>query len=508
MPAADLLPDHIFLIRRWILSMITNNASRPVRILQFGQGNFLRAFCDALIDTANTAGYYDGSIVIAQSVGEKNPAYASQNCRYTVLFRGKENGCTVERAQCVTSVREVLHTAEDHSAFMAYASSPTLEAVISNTTESGIVFDDKDTFDMTPPCSFPAKLTKFLYSRFKAFSGDERYGLTVFPTELIENNGAALLACIRRYAALWALEDAFLTWLDHACMFCSTLVDRIVTGYPKQREDADRIAKQLGYPDALLTVAEPFGLWVIEAADPDRAAAVLPLAHAELPVIFTHDLTPYRERKVRILNGAHTAFVPAAFLAGEEIVRDCMAHSVIRPFIDTCIYHEILPTLSDRLDRCDLQAFADAVCERFENPFIDHALLSICLNSVSKWKARVLPSVLDAVNSGTVPHCLIFSFAALCHFYISGQDTGKQIPHGRSDPYKISDSKEVLDFFAENRLSDDTVLKFASHTAFWGMDLTGIPDFADLAKQYFDAVTDRGILPVMEEAIRNTRISL
>ena len=490
--------------------MNIHSSNRPIRILQFGQGNFLRAFCDDFIDRANEAGVYDGSIVIAQSVGQKNPAFAEQNCRYTTVLRGKADGAVVNEAHTVTSIHELVHTTEDYDAFMRLAECPTLEVILSNTTEAGIVYNETDTEVMTPPAGFPAKLTKFLYARFRAFDGDASRGLVVFPTELIENNGDTLRACILRHAGDWQLGQAFIDWVGDACMFCNTLVDRIVTGYPKNKEDADAIFAKLGHTDRLLDVAEPFGLWVIEAPDILRAEAVLPLHRAGLPIIFTDDLTPYRERKVRILNGAHTSFVPAAFLAGEEIVRDCMTHPVIRPYIDACLYCEIIPTLRGKLDEDDLQSFAAAVCERFENPFIDHALLSICLNSVSKWKARVLPSVLDAVRSGSTPHGLIFSFAALCTFYARGTVTengwiGTRERNGEPAPYPISDSSEVLAFFVENGNRDDLLSRFASHTAFWGMDLTEIPGFAVLAQTYFDAIAERGVLSVMEDAERASR---
>ncbi len=487
--------------------MTTNHADRPIRVLQFGQGNFLRAFCDDWIDRANDCGVYDGSIVIAQSIGAKNPAFAEQNYRYTTLLRGKADGQIVNDARVVTSVRTLIHTTEDYEAFMAYAACPTLEAVISNTTEAGIVYDETDRFDMTPPQSYPGKLTKFLYERFLAFEGDIARGPVIYPTELIENNGDVLRAYVLRHAANWQLGQAFSDWIAHACLFCNTLVDRIVTGYPKKQEDAARAFVQLGFSDAYLTVAEPFGLWVIEAADPVRAEAVLPLDRAGLPVLFTDDLTPYRERKVRILNGAHTSFVPAAFLSGEEIVRDCMSHPVIRPFIDACIYREIIPTLRGKLNEDDLASFASAVCERFENPFIDHALISICLNSVSKWKARVLPSVLDSVKNGVLPHGLTLSFAALCAFYAGGTMTddgyiGIRIVGGESAPYRISDSTDVLNFFAQNGEHADILYRFASNTVFWGTDLTGIPGFITLAQTYYDRIRSDGVLSAMQDAVR------
>ncbi len=480
--------------------MTTNHSSKPVRVLQIGQGNFLRAFCDDFIDRANECGEYDGSIVIAQSVGKKNPTFAEQNFEYTSLLRGKENGAVVNAARRITSVREVIHTIDDYDAFMAYAACPTLEAVISNTTEAGIVYDETDRHDMTPPHSYPGKLTKFLCERFRAFDGDMSRGLVIYPTELIENNGGVLRDCVLRHAERWRLGDDFSAWVKNACLFCNTLVDRIVTGYPKTQTDADSAFAQIGYTDAYLTIAEPFGLWVIEADDLARAESVLPLNRAGLPVIFTDDLTPYRERKVRILNGAHTSFVPAAFLSGEEIVRDCMSHSVIRPYIDTCIYREIIPTLRGKLDEDDLQSFAAAVCERFENPFIDHALISICLNSVSKWKARVLPSIIDNVNSGNIPQGLIFSFAALTVFYANGRMTD-----GKEVSYKISDSADVLAFFAQYGTDSDILTRFASNTAFWDMDLTQIPGFIALAQTYFDTIREKGVLCAMQDAICASR---
>ena len=489
--------------------MNINKPTRPTKILQFGQGNFLRGFCDTLIDAANEAGVYNGGIVVVQSVGQTNPAYAAQNNCYTTLLRGKENGDVINTPHIITSLQDIVH-ADNAEAFLSYAACPTLEAVLSNTTEAGIVYDGTDDLTAGIPRTFPGKLTRFLHERYCAFHGDPTRGLVIFPTELIEHNGRVLRDYVLRHAHRMADGDVFAAWIDGSCLFCDTLVDRIVTGYPKNPEDAERIFAQLGYTDALLTVAEPFGLWVIEARDTARAEAVLPLDRAGLPVVFTDDLTPYRERKVRILNGAHTSFVPAAFLAGEDIVRDCMFHHVIRPFIDTCIYHEILPTLEGRLDTDDLRAFANAVCERFENPFIDHALISICLNSVSKWRARVLPSVLDSVKSGILPHCLIFSFAALCHFYAAGRMTddgfvGTRAVDGRDPRYTVSDSAEVLAFFAEHGHADNVLARFAACTEFWGMDLTSIPGFAEAAQMYFDAIADRGVLPAMRDAIHTSR---
>ncbi|MBQ1955701.1 MAG: tagaturonate reductase [Clostridia bacterium] len=479
---------------------------RPVKIVQFGEGNFLRAFVDWMVDITNEKTDFNGSIAIVKPISFGNlDRFDRQNCIYTVVLRGQENGEVVNTSRIVTSVDRAVDGADTWDNLAELAKCSTVRFVVSNTTEAGIVLDETDTMSGVPS-SYPGKLTKFLFERYIAFNGAPERGVIVLPVELIENNGGKLRECVFALAKLWNLPEGFTAWLKENCTFCSTLVDRIVTGYPAA--EAEKICEGLGYKDELLDVGEPFALWVIES---DRdVSAELPFESAGLPVVFTDNQKPYRERKVRILNGAHTSFVPAAFLSGEDIVRDCMAHSVIRPFIDTCIYNEIMPTLDGKLDKDDLLSFSSAVCERFENPFIDHALISICLNSVSKWKARVLPSVIDSLNKGVTPACLIFSFAALCHFYARGKMTengfiGTRTVNGASVSYTVSDNKEVLDFFGENPNSSDILKKFASNTDFWGIDLTTLPGFAETAQKYYDAISDRGILSVMEEAVRVSR---
>ena len=488
-----------------IKDTVTKKA-RPVRVLQFGEGNFLRAFADYMIDRAVAAGVYDGSIAVVQPIDAPlMKFFAEQDSVYTVLLRGKEEGVTLDEPYTVTAVSEVISAYADYERFMDLAALDTLECVISNTTEAGIVFDKNDCFESTPPVSYPGKLTKFLYARYKAFDGDMSKGLVIFPVELIENNGGKLKECVLKLCDAWSLEEGFVSWVTDACMFCSTLVDRIVTGYPRKAGEADAICEKLGYKDNLLDICEPFALWVIEASDTERARKVLPLDKAGLPVVFTNDQKPYRERKVRILNGAHTSFVPAAFLAGQDIVRDCMADGVIRPFIDRCIYSEIMPTLT--LPKDDVKAFADSVCERFENPFIDHELISICLNSVSKWKARVLPSVIDSFEAnGKLPSCLTMSFATLCEFYARGKVTddgfiGTRIRNGETVSYKISDDKSVIDFFAENGERDNIIELFAAKEEFWGQDLTKLDGFVKAADEMLTLVRKEGAAAAMKTAV-------
>ncbi len=482
-----------------------NKPCRPVKVLQFGEGNFLRAFVDYMIDVANEAGVYDGSAVLVQPINAPPMKFfAEQDSVYNVILRGKKNGETVDGSRTVTSVEKVISSYADYEEFMSYAACETLEAVVSNTTEAGIVYDENDSFEFTPPNSYPGKLTKFLYERYKAYNGDPSRGLVIYPVELIENNGKKLRECVLKLADRWELGEDFLKWIDAACMFCSTLVDRIVTGYPKKPGEADAICEKLGCRDNLIDICEPFGLWVIEAPDTERAEKTLPLNRAGLPVIFTDDQRPYRERKVRILNGAHTSFVPAAFLSGQSIVRDCMADGVIRPFIDRCIYGEIMPTLTLPAD--EVKAFADSVCERFENPFIDHELISICLNSVSKWRARVMKSLLEsAEKNGKVPECLTMSFAALCEFYARGKKcddgfVGSREVNGETVSYKISDDAAVIDFFAENGKCEDVLMRFASNEYFWGMDLTSVPGFIETAEKYLSIIRCDGAAAAMKIA--------
>ena len=474
---------------------------RPVKVIQFGEGNFLRAFADYMIDIANESGAYDGNIAIVKPIEMGSlEMFCKQDCFYTVILRGKERGQTVNNSRIITSVDRVVSAVEEYDEFMELAHSDTLETVISNTTEAGIAFDPQDRFDMTPPSTYPGKLTKFLYERYRHFGGDEKRGLMILPVELIEDNGKKLKKCVTDYAFHWKLPKEFTNWLEKSCLFCSTLVDRIVTGYPKGEGEAEKNCEDLGYEDSLITIGEPFALWVIESDDIVRAEKMFDLPSAGLPVVFTDNMKPYRDRKVRILNGAHTSFVPAAFLAGRDIVRECMRDDIVRPFIDACIYKEIVPTVN--LPREDVIKFADSVCERFDNPFIDHALISICLNSVSKWRARVLPSLIDYKKIyGKLPACLTMSFAALCEFYARGEDSANGFTGTRcSGEYKIIDDDKVIEFFKKHGKDDNLIIKFAENSDFWGEDLTQIEGFAEETGKWFELIRKDGTEAAMKAA--------
>lgn len=465
---------------------------RPIRILQFGEGNFLRGFVDYMIDIANEQGIFDGNIVMVKPRDTgKLDKFHEQDCQYTVSLRGNVDGVGCINNRIVTCVSDVVNPYREYEKYGKLAELESLRFVVSNTTEAGIVLDESDRFENTPPESFPGKLTRFLYHRFKFFEGDKSKGLIILPVELIDDNGIVLKKYVKQLAFLWKLEEEFLTWLDQACVFTSTLVDRIITGYPKNKEEQEW--EQLGYEDRLLVTGEPFALWVIES-DVDISGE-LPLDKAGLPVIFTDDQKPYKQRKVRILNGAHTSFVPAAFLAGLDIVRDSMQDDLIREFMLKTIYQEVIPTLS--LPEKELRAFAGEVLNRFNNPYVDHALLSIALNSVSKWRARCMPSLLAyRERFGSLPANLTFSLAALMAFYSGTEIRDRALLGYRGEQeYKIMDDLPVLEFFRDHcRLdAEQFVTAFLGREDFFGQDLNRVEGLSAAVAEYLRDIRKNGM---------------
>ncbi len=458
---------------------------RPIKVVQFGEGNFLRAFVDYMIDAANEQGVFDGNIAIVKCVPFGSlERFKKQDNLYTVVLRGKQDGQVVNQARIVTSVAKSLCCYEDHEEYLALARLESLRFVVSNTTEAGIVLDETDSMEGIPS-TYPGKLTQFLYERFRAFEGAGDKGLVILPVELIENNGGKLKQCVLALCRCWGLPQEFASWIEDACIFCSTLVDRIVTGYPA--DEAQTLCQELGYTDELLDVAEPFGLWVIESQR--DISGELPLDRAGLPVVFTHDQKPYRERKVRILNGAHTATVLLGWLSGLDIVRQCMADTVIRGFMEKAL-SEIKPFV--KLPQEEVAAFTQAVFERFENPFIRHRVLDISLNSVSKWKARVLPSFREHYGAhGVIPPALTFSFAALLAFYSTDVMEDGVLKASRRDgtAYTVRDDAQVLSFFQRNAGSSGYVRAVAANTAFWGEDLSRYGGFCEAVEKYVAAIS-------------------
>ncbi|MBQ2952603.1 MAG: tagaturonate reductase [Clostridia bacterium] len=473
-------------------------AARPVKVLQFGEGNFLRAFVDYFIDIANEKAGFDGSVVLVKPITFGNlDMFHEQDCRYTVMLRGLVDGEAVEQSRLITSVSDAVDAYGEYEKYAAYARCETLRFIVSNTTEAGIVLKEDDDFAACPPVSFPAKLCKFLYERAVHFDYAQDKGLVMLPVELIDDNGVMLRKCVMALAKIWNLGEKFEQWLDTACVWTSTLVDRIVTGYP--RDEAQAIWEKLGYEDRILVTAEPFGLWVIES-DKDISAE-LPLPQCGLPVIYTDNQKPYKQRKVRILNGAHTSFVPAAFQCGHDIVLEAMNDELILNFMQKTLYDEVIPTLA--LPKADLMAFAEAVTGRFKNPFIKHALLSICLNSVSKWRARCMPSLLGYVEkTGELPERLTFSLASLMSLYRGGVLVDGKLQCKRGDEtYTLQDDAAVLAFFADSHMmtTANQVRAFLSNEDFFGPDLCMVPGLVESVTASLEAIIDKGMRAVMEE---------
>lgn len=481
---------------------IVDKKERPIKVIQYGEGNFLRGFILHMIDVANEKGVFDGDVAVVKPISFGSlETFKEQDNIYTLSLRGKKDGKIVDESRIITCIGESADCYTEYEKYEKLAELESLEFVVSNTTEAGIVFDEKDKFDYTPPQTYPGKLTKFLFKRYAFFNGDESKGLIMLPVELIEKNGEKLKECIFSYIKLWNLGEGFEKWIHISNTFCNTLVDRIVTGYPK--DEAEEMFSKLGYRDQLLDTGEPFGLWVIESDK--EISAKLPLDKAGMNVVFTDNLKPYRERKVRLLNGAHTGTVLAAYLAGKDIVRECMEDKTIRTYMEKLLFEEIGPTVD--LPKAEVEAFINAVIERFENPFIRHSLLAISLNSVSKWKARILPTFKDSVKmNGAIPRLLTFSFAALMAFYKTDVlEDGALIGKRGEEAYRIMDDKEVLEFFRDhaNHLGhNQLVSEFASNQRFWGEDLTRYENFVSTVVRHLDTVQARGMKAALEQLIQ------
>lgn len=447
----------------------------PEKILQFGEGNFLRAFVDYWFDVSNEKAGWNGKIVLAQPIAPGlTKLINDQQGLYTLYLRGRENGEKVDRKRVISAVSRCLNPYEkaDYDAMMEVAVSDDLEYIVSNTTESGIVYDPACQKDDCPPASFPAKLTQVLYKRWKA----GKKPVVILSCELIDNNGKELEKCVGQYIEQWELEKEFQAWCA-SCTFCSTLVDRIVPGRIKDPAEAQRLEEENGYHDELIDVGEVFGVWNIEG--PAWLEEQLPFRKAGLNCIVVPDVTPYKKRKVRILNGAHTGFVLGAYLAGFDIVRDCMHDEVVKGFMNKMLHEEVIPTLP--LDKQDLENFAAAVEDRFNNPFVNHELMSISLNSTSKWKARNMPSFLEYIEEKKqLPACLTMSLAAYIAFYSNDiqelTDKGLVCRRPKGNDYTVFDDRWVLEFYwnHKNDGAEELVHAVLTNQEMWDRDLTEI----------------------------------
>ncbi|WEG13682.1 tagaturonate reductase [Pullulanibacillus sp. KACC 23026] len=467
----------------------------PEKVLQFGEGNFMRGFVDWQIEVMNKLADFNGSVVVVQPRGfEKIEKLNEQDGLYTLYLQGIKDGKAVREHTLIHSISRGLNLFTQYEEFVQLAENPSLRFIFSNTTEAGIAFDETDQLEDRPQKSYPGKLAAFLYYRFKAFGGDKDKGFIIIPCELVENGGKKLKEIVIQFAELWNLGEDFIRWVQEANTFCSSLVDRIVSGYPK--ETSEEMTQELGYQDDFLVVGEPFHLWVIEG--PQWIREEFPAHMAGLNTLFVDDLTPYRTRKVRILNGAHTAMTPVSYLYGLNTVAESVEHPVIGRFIKETIFDEIIPTLDLPLD--ELTYFANAVLERFSNPFIKHYLLSISLNSLSKYKTRNLPSLLEFVNrKHQLPDKLVFSLAALISFY-KGKRGEEEIPL-EDEPDCLELVKRLWkDYDGTKESTNKIVHTVLGAEKIWEMDLNEVPGLTDLVTRYLYDIESKGI----ERAVKTT----
>lgn len=467
--------------------------SYPERIIQFGEGNFLRAFTDWQIDKMNKEANFQSGIVVVQPVESGLVSMLNdQDGLYTLYLQGMKNGEAVREHEVMNAITRGINPYTEHGEYMKLADNPEMRFIISNTTEAGITFDENDKLEDAPQKSFPGKLTALMYRRFKVFNGDKGKGFIIIPCELIDRNGDKLKEIILQYVSLWNLEPGFADWVKEANTFCCTLVDRIVPGYPK--DSIHEITEELGYKDNLVVVGEQFHLWIIEG--PQWLKEEFPAQKIGLNTLVVDDMTPYRVRKVRILNGAHTAMTPVAYLYGLDTVGESVKNDIIGRFVKGLIDDEIIPTLDLPID--ELKAFANDTMDRFSNPFIAHYLMSIALNSISKFETRDLPTLLEYVNrKGTLPEKLVFSLSSLIWFY-----KGKR----SEEDIELVDDQPVLDFFKSTWTKYDGTAESLHNVVetvlgledLWKMDLNKISGLTDLVTKYIAAIEKSG----MQEAIK------
>jgi len=462
----------------------------PERAVQFGTGALLRGFVDYFIDEANRKGQFGGSIVAVSSTGSgRDDALNAQDGLYTLVIRGLTGGAATDCRRMIASVSRAISATQDWESVVAVARDPNIELVFSNTTEAGIVLDEGDR-GATPPRSFPGKLTRFLYERATAFDYDAARGVVVIPCELIENNGATLREMVGTLATRWKLGARFDRWLADAVPFCDTLVDRIVTGAPAAG-DVEGLAAAHGYDDAMLTVCEPYRLFAIQAGDAVRPR--LRFASADAGIIVASDIAPYRERKVRVLNGAHTSSVSVALLAGLDTVRSALADERVGRFMRHVVFEEIVPSLSVP----EGEAFAAAVLERFANPFVDHALVDITLQGSMKMRTRVVPSVVDYQRRfGRAPAGLALGFAAFL-LTMRAEARASRRAAGQKVPDDVHADTLARYWRGVDETSPDTVAAFVAvvvddHTL-WGRSLAGVPGFAAAVTDHVTRAARQGI---------------
>lgn len=473
----------------------------PVRILQFGEGNFLRAFVDWMIDKANEAGVMHHGVAIVQPILPDDEAgkkavlgmierIKSQDELYHVYLEGIENKKVAKDIRLVKSVMDAFNPYVEYEKYEKYFLSPELQITISNTTEAGIRYEEGDDLTARPPKTYPGKMTALLYKRFKHFNGDPTKGLVIICCELIENNGSTLHEYVIKHAKYHKLGDDFIDWVEKNCQFCDTLVDRIVPGFPK--DTINEIKEEIGYDDNLVVKAEFYHLWAIGGAGYRKVQEVFPLDKAGLHVLYMPSIKSFRDKKVRILNGSHTGMVTIGLQMGCETVMDAFNTPAIEKFVNTMVAEEVLPMIDEPMD--ELKTFAAGILERFYNPYIKHMLASISLNSLSKWEARNFPTVKDNfLKAGKVAKYNLFSLASLLVLY-----------SGKSEvDFQVNDTPEYIEFIQKNWDMNDidgTIAKIMK-SDIWVEDMTVVTPLVPTVAGYVKDILSNGMAKALDRVI-------
>ena len=462
------------------------------KVIQFGEGNFLRAFVDWIIWNTNQKTNFNAGVVVVQPI-ERGMVdmLNAQDGLYHVNLQGIDKGEAVDSIQMIDVINGGLNPYTQNAEFMALAEDPNIRFVISNTTEAGIAFDPSCKLEDKPASSYPGKLTQLLYHRYNHFNGDKSKGFIILPCELIFLNGKELKKCIYQYIELWQLGDGFKTWFEEACGVYCTLVDRIVPGYPK--DTIDQIHERIGFSDNLVVKGEIFHLWVIEA--PKSVASEFPADKAGLNVLFVPSEAPYHERKVTLLNGPHTVLSPVGYLSGLDTVKECVEDPEIGAFVKKVMYEELMETLN--LPKPELQAFADSVVERFVNPYVKHFVTSIMLNSFPKYKTRDLPGLKTYLErKGELPKGLVLGLAGIITYYKGGK---------RGDVEIVPNDDAAIVELLKNLWTTGDVRKVAEGVLaaefIWGEDLNAVPGLTDLLTADLALIQNEGMRAAVKSVI-------
>jgi len=474
----------------------------PLKILQFGTGAFLRGFVADYIHRANQQGYFEGQIVAVGSTGSgRVDIINQQHGLFTHFAEGFVQGETVRSSYINTALKKAYSAASEWDQVKEIAQEESLSIVISNTTEAGLSYQS-DQLDGTPPTSFPGKLTALLYHRYQHFKGSPESGLIFLPCELVNDNGEVLRNLLLRHAQEHHLGTGFTDWLNRSNTFCNTLVDRIVTGTPSQ-EKQDSISQQLGYKDQLLTVAEPYTFWAIEG--PEHIQQELRLGEVDSSILITEDIAPYRERKLRLLNGAHTISVALGYLHGLETMKDCMEDPIMHQFIENVLMKELLPSLPPEVS--DAEIFAKDVIDRFSNPFLDHQLLSISMQYTTKMKMRNVPTLFRYYEKfGEVPRLMCLGFAAYLYFLKPVDQNDDRYRGYRSGEYYYINDDHAGTFWQvwagyDPKLTLNWVREILANKTLWGQDLNQLPDFDEAICTYLQMFDNLGITATLKQSL-------